>query len=103
MNISKVSPRLFPGPSAISIYFFKILNCIASSSCAVAARGSTDDAANAKGLKTYRFFYARIIFFLRMKTKQETFSFLMEPNSSCHLLTICRALRTPLSVDFVQR
>jgi len=56
-------------------------------------------AVNAKGPKTYCFFYARIIFFSRIRTKQETFSFLIEPDSSCHLLTICGALRTPLSVD----
>lgn len=81
MNISKVLPRLFPGPSAISIYFFMILNGIVSPSCIVAVSGGTD-AANAEGLKTYCFFYAEIIFFFRMKTKQETFSFWIESDSS---------------------
>ena len=52
MNISKVLPRLFPGPSVISIYFFMILNCIVSPSCIVAASSRTD-AANAEELKTY--------------------------------------------------
>lgn len=99
MNISKVSPRLFLGPFTISIYFFKILNCVVSSSC---TERQSPMQQMLKGLKTYAFFYARIIFFFRMKTKQETFSLLIGPDSSCHLLTICRALRTPLSVDSLQ-